>query len=116
MPYQCTPSSAQGGDPACNAKNYAYYNSTLGSGQHFKKGCKLTSSHHDYRIVAAIPPQHRNTTLLIVNLREPAERAVSHFYMLRRHEDPLALNSSVDAYFIRHPEVGEGTRKTGESV
>ncbi|PNH04619.1 hypothetical protein TSOC_009194, partial [Tetrabaena socialis] len=103
MPYQCQPSSAAGGNSSCNARNYAYYQSAITTGDHFRRGCKLTSSHHDFRIVDAIPPHIRNTTLLIVNLRDPAGRAVSHFHMLRRHRDPGALNSTVVDYFVRNP-------------
>eukprot|EP00198_Chlamydomonas_reinhardtii_P013601 XP_001702938.1 predicted protein [Chlamydomonas reinhardtii] len=104
MPYQCQPSSANGGSSTCNQKNYDYYDSTIATGSHFRKGCKLTSSHHDFRIIEAIPEEQRKTTLLIVNLRDPASRAVSHYHMLKRHGDPGALNASgVVEYFTTDP-------------
>ncbi|KAG2499933.1 hypothetical protein HYH03_002220 [Edaphochlamys debaryana] len=103
MPYQCEPSSAEGGAETCNEKNFKYYAEEIETGKHFKKSCKLTSSHHDFRIIDALPEAVRNTTLLIVNLREPAARAVSHFHMLRRHGNADALNASVVDYFVRHP-------------
>ncbi|GLC44425.1 hypothetical protein PLESTM_001595800 [Pleodorina starrii] len=105
MPYQCQPSSAASGNASCNARNYAYYQRAIASGDHFRRPCKLTSAHHDFRIVDALPPAVRNTTLLIVNLREPASRAVSHFHMLRRHGVPAALNASSPLdYFLGDPE------------
>ncbi|GIL42873.1 hypothetical protein Vafri_721 [Volvox africanus] len=103
MPYQCLPSSESGGNTSCNARNFRYYEEAISSGSHFKRSCKLTSSHHDFRIIDALPPHVRNTTLLIVNLREPASRAVSHFYMLRRHQDPGAINSTILDYFLGNP-------------
>ncbi|KXZ56789.1 hypothetical protein GPECTOR_1g710 [Gonium pectorale] len=103
MPYQCQPSSAAGSNASCNARNFEYYDKAIASGSHFRRSCKLTASHHDYRIIDALPPHVRNTTLLIVNLREPAARAVSHFHMLRRHGEPGALNSTVVQYFVHDP-------------
>ncbi|EFJ51941.1 hypothetical protein VOLCADRAFT_86956 [Volvox carteri f. nagariensis] len=103
MPYQCQASSSAGGNASCNAKNFQYYERAISTGTHFLRGCKLTSSHHDFRIIDALPPHVRNTTLLIVNLREPASRAVSHFHMLRRHQDPGAINSTVIDYFLGNP-------------
>ena len=104
MPYQCEPSSAEGGNATCNHRNYGYYRTQIASGQHFRKSCKLTSSHHDYRVVDTMPPDVLATTMLITNFREPASRLASHYHMLRRHEDSRALNMSMEAYLTQDPE------------
>lgn len=98
MPYQCQPAALAGNNATCNKRNADYYAGHIATGAHFRKGCRLTSSHHDYRIIDAIPPAQLATTLLITNFRDPASRLVSHYHMLRRHKDPKALNLSVTEY------------------
>lgn len=110
MPYACNASLSQDMlsvpvDARCNAGQQDYYDTKVATGAHFRQHqCKLTSGHHDWRMIDAIPAKLRPHVMLVTNFREPVSRLISHYDMhVRQKKEEALASAGIDDYLLRVP-------------